>query len=68
MKCDDGRLYHPVVAEFALGAWLEKLARRLSSGAGNAKRWGQEFDSAPVKPTSARHARCSPTSRPNRLR
>ncbi|OYD82516.1 DnaA N-terminal domain-containing protein [Azospirillum brasilense] len=42
--CSDGRLYHPVVAEKALEAWLEKLAQRLSSGAGNAKRWGVEFD------------------------
>src|SRR6185312_5576397 len=41
---DDGRYYHPVVAEKALEAWLEKLAQRLSSGAGNAKRWGVEFD------------------------
>lgn len=42
--CSDGRLYHPVVAEKALEAWLEKLAQRLSSGAGNAKRWGVDFD------------------------
>lgn len=42
--CADGRLYHPVVAEKALEAWLEKLAQRLSSGAGNAKRWGVDFD------------------------
>lgn len=45
---DDGLLYHPVVAEKALEAWLEKLAQRLSSGAGNAKRWGTMFDPAPV--------------------
>lgn len=42
--CGDGRYYHPVVCEKALEAWLEKLAQRLSSGAGNAKRWGIEFD------------------------
>lgn len=47
--CDDGRLYHETVAEYALEAWLEKLAQRLSSGAGNAKRWGTAFDPAPVK-------------------
>lgn len=47
--CDDGRRYHPVVAEKALEAWLEKLAQRLSSGAGNAKRWGVEFDPAPIE-------------------
>ncbi len=44
VKCTDGRLYHPVVAEKALEGWLEKLAQRKSSGAGNAKRWGSEFD------------------------
>ena len=40
----DGRLYHPVVAVKALEAWLVKLARRMSGGAGNAKRWGVAFD------------------------
>lgn len=45
----DGRLYHPVVCEKALEAWLEKLAQRLSSGAGNAKRWGAEFDSTALE-------------------
>lgn len=49
IKCNDGRLYHPVVAEKALEAWLEKLAQRISSGAGNAKRWGTEFDPAPIE-------------------
>jgi hypothetical protein len=43
-KCSDGRLYHRVVAEKALEAWLEKLTQRKSSGAGNAKRWSTEFD------------------------
>lgn len=47
--CDDGRYYHAVVCEKALEAWLEKLAQRLSSGAGNAKRWGIEFDSSAVE-------------------
>jgi hypothetical protein len=46
--CDDGRLYHPTVAEFALEAWIEKLGHRLSSGAGNAKRYGGTFDPAPT--------------------
>lgn len=49
MICDDGRWYHPVVAEKALEAWLEKLAQRISSGAGNAKRWGIEFDSTAIE-------------------
>lgn len=48
IKGDDNLLYHPVVSEKALEAWLEKLAQRLSSGAGNAKRWGIPFDPAPI--------------------
>ena len=35
-----------VVAEKALEAWIEKLGQRKSSGIGNAKRWGAEFDLA----------------------
>jgi len=46
--CSDGRLYHRVVAEKALEAWLEKLKQRLASGVGNAKRWKIEFDPAPI--------------------
>jgi len=46
VQCADGRLYHRVVAEKALEAWIEKLSQRLKSGAGNAKRWGVEFDPA----------------------
>ena len=48
VKADDSRLYHPVVCEKALEAWYEKLAQRLSSGAGNAKRWGIEFDPSDI--------------------
>lgn len=48
VKASDGLLYHPVVAEKALEAWLEKLAQRLSSGAGNAKRWKVPFDPSPI--------------------
>lgn len=46
MRCRDSRIYHRVVAEKALEAWLEKLGHRKSSGIGNAKRWGGEFDLA----------------------
>lgn len=49
VKCSDGRLYHPVVAEKALECWLSKLASRLSSGAGNAKRHKIEFDPKPIE-------------------
>jgi hypothetical protein len=44
VECSDGRLYHPVVAEKALEAWLEKLLNSISGAAGNAKRWGIEID------------------------
>jgi hypothetical protein len=49
IECSDGRLYHETVCEFALEAWLEKLAQRISSGAGNAKRWGGEFDASSIQ-------------------
>lgn len=44
VKCADGRLYHPVVAEKALEAWGKKLSYRERSKKGNAKRWGSEKD------------------------
>ncbi len=49
VKCSDGRLYHPVVAEIALEAWLSKLAQQVSSGSGANKRWGTPFDPAPFQ-------------------
>lgn len=48
VKCSDGRLYHPVVAEKALEGWIQKLTQRKVSGAGNAKRHGSLFDPAPI--------------------
>jgi len=47
VECADGRLYHPVVCEKALEAWLSKLSERLGAAEGNAKRWGTGFDPAP---------------------
>ena len=44
--CSDGRRYHPVVAEKALEAWIEKLAAAISGAAGNAKRWQVEIDTS----------------------
>lgn len=44
VKCSDGRLYHPVVAEKALSAWLDRLAYRKRSAAGHAKRYARAFD------------------------
>lgn len=48
VKCSDDRLYHETSAEIALEAWIDKLGQRLSSGAGNAKRYGHDFDPAPL--------------------
>jgi hypothetical protein len=36
VKCDDGRLYHPVIAEKALEAWVHRKAQRAKA----ARRWG----------------------------
>jgi hypothetical protein len=47
-RCADGRLYHPVVCEMALEAWLVKLTARLSGGKGNATMHGVAFDEAGV--------------------
>lgn len=44
VKCSDGRLYHPVVAEKVLEGWLQKLHARLRGVKGNAKRWKLHFD------------------------
>ncbi|MGF6806274.1 hypothetical protein OKW30_001400 [Paraburkholderia sp. Clong3] len=49
VKCADGRLYHPVVAEKALEAWLSKLLSTVAGATGNAKRWGIEVDTDAVK-------------------
>lgn len=39
VQCSDDRFYHPVVAEKALEAWIEKLLNVISGASGNAKRW-----------------------------
>ena len=49
IKCADGRFYHSVVAETVLDAWLSSLLQQLSSGAGNARRWGAAFDEAVIR-------------------
>jgi hypothetical protein len=41
VRCSDGRLYHPVVAEAVLHAWERRSARRRSAHAGAAARWGR---------------------------
>lgn len=44
--CSDDRLYHPVVAEKALEAWIEKLLSGIAGASGNAKRWGLTINTA----------------------
>ncbi|PWC26391.1 hypothetical protein [Teichococcus aestuarii] len=41
VRCADGRLHHPVVAEKALQAWARKRAQQRRSRAGNLARWGR---------------------------
>lgn len=41
VKCDDGRLYHPVVAEKANHAWARKESYRERSRKGNEARYGR---------------------------
>lgn len=45
----DGLMYHRIVAEVVLVAWLDKLGKQLSGGAGNAKRWGFVFDAETIQ-------------------
>ena len=45
--CDDGRLYHPVVAEYALEGWLGKVSQRKATAAASARRSGVAFDGKP---------------------
>lgn len=42
IKCSDGRLYHPVVAEKALESWGKKEAQRERSKRANEARWGKK--------------------------
>lgn len=49
IEATDGRLYHPVVAEKALEAWIEKLAFSHSGTVGNAKRWGIDIATSGIR-------------------
>lgn len=53
IKCDDGRLYHPVVAEKANEAWAQKLKHRARTEAARAAKLAQKGDSAPPSPETA---------------
>ena len=53
IACDDGRLYHPLIAEAALEAWISRLLSRVTSAAGHARRWGTAFDPALIEASLA---------------
>lgn len=42
IECDDGRLYHPVIAEKAIEAWAKKQSYRDRAKRGNEARWNSE--------------------------
>ena len=47
VECEDGRIYHPVVAEVALEGLLSKLAQRKATDAATAARTKTAFDPKP---------------------
>jgi hypothetical protein len=49
IRCNDGRLYHPLIAEAALEAWISRLLGRITSAAGHARRWGAVSDPADLE-------------------
>ena len=61
LKCSDGRLYHPVIAEKAREAWSFRLLQRDRSKRANEKRWGSRGD-------AASHARGMPGASPDDAR
>lgn len=44
VSCDDGRLYHPVIAAMATAAWEKRKAFKERSSKGNSKRWPSRKD------------------------
>ncbi|MFG1184384.1 DUF1376 domain-containing protein [Xanthobacter aminoxidans] len=49
VRCEDGRIYHPVVAEKALEAWIGRLSLRLKGAVAIAKRWKKEADTTSIE-------------------
>jgi hypothetical protein len=49
--CDDGRLYHPVVAEKANEAWTERLRNRWRKECDRIKKAAQRAELTPIYPT-----------------
>ncbi len=56
VKCSDGRLYHPVVAEKAIEAWSRKERQRDRGRKGNASRWGSHKDRTAIAQGSHKDA------------
>ena len=48
VTASDGRLYHPVVSQIALEAWIDRLASREKGERGNAKRYGYDADTTTI--------------------
>lgn len=48
VKCSDGRIYHPVVAEKALEAIALKKRKSEGGKLGNKRRWGSDTDRSPI--------------------
>lgn len=51
VKCDDGRLYHPIVAEQALAAWQSKLQQRWKTECARIKKQNQRNGTSLAAPT-----------------
>ncbi len=51
VKCSDGRLYHPIVAEQALSAWDSKLQQRWRTECARIKKHNQRNDLSAPTPT-----------------
>ncbi len=62
VKCTDGRLYHPVVADQALIAWTSKLRRRWTTECSRIKKANQRGGSLPT-PTLEEFLQCSSTAK-----
>lgn len=50
VRCSDGRLYHPVIAEKAREAWSYRVRQRVRSARANAVRWASLKESPPASP------------------
>jgi hypothetical protein len=51
VRCSDGRLYHPVVAEKAREAWAFRLRQRARSARGVEARWGSGASAGDLRPS-----------------